>query len=103
MKKLLVYLLIFFSLASESQNIKYARSIISDLCSPKFAGRGYTNGSDEKTAKYIGKELKRTYLSVTYQPFKINTNTLKVPIIFILFVFLFFKKVIIMRLLFFCF
>ncbi len=40
-----------------SQNLKYTREVLKQLCSPEFFGRGYVNRGDSLAADYIASEL----------------------------------------------
>lgn len=62
------------------QDIMYAKSIISQLASPEFKGRGYVDGGDKLAAAYIENELiklntKPVFNDKFAQEFTISTNT----------------------------
>ena len=63
------------ALTQQKQGFKY----IEDLCSPEFAGRGYTNNGDKKAAAYIAKLFDsfgvKSFKSDYYQRFKLSINT----------------------------
>lgn len=68
--------LLLVSYVGSGQNINYARNTINKLCSPKFHGRGYVKGGDEKAAAFIYKEFKKLKgIEVQYQPFAFPVNT----------------------------
>lgn len=72
-------LLICFS--ANAQNIEYGRALVDTLCSPYFAGRGYTKNGHKKAADFIEAEFKKAGLSTLdkdkafQQKFKISANT----------------------------
>lgn len=47
------------SLTARPQDVEYAKKIITNLCSEKYKGRGYTSGGCNKSAYYIISELKK--------------------------------------------
>lgn len=58
---------------SIAQNKEYAKQVIDKLCSNEFAGRGYINEGDKKTAKFIAETFRKSRLSSPsidfFQPF----------------------------------
>jgi aminopeptidase YwaD len=78
MKTLLVIIATFFYLFTNAQNIDYAKSIVSELSSEKYHGRGYYKKGDVKASKYLAKELKKYCNSFNgnyYQDFSFPVNT----------------------------
>jgi hypothetical protein len=78
MKPLFVTLAVFFYLFTGAQNIDYAKSIISELSSEKYHGRGYYKKGDIKASKYLEKEFKKYCKSANgdyYQNFSFPVNT----------------------------
>lgn len=65
-----------------AQDTVYARSVINELCSPKFAGRGYVDDGDWKAAVFLRQELQKAGVQAwngQYQHhFDISVNTLPV-------------------------
>lgn len=80
MKKILFIFLIAYSTIIFSQNIKYAREVVSALSSPEFNGRGYTNKGDQLAAEYLKNELIKNGVKPLgdeyFQLFNINVNTI---------------------------
>jgi len=61
-----------------AQNMKYAESVITELSSEKYDGRGYYKKGDVKAAAYIRNEFKRMGLKSWgsfYQAFSFSVNT----------------------------
>ena len=80
MKHLLSTLSLFFvSLMLFSQDIEYVRSVIEELCSPEYHGRGYVAKGDLKAAKYLREEAESQGLvpfkGEWFQQFVIPMNT----------------------------
>lgn len=80
MKYFAIFLSLFFFSLLDAQDTVYAKKIIADLCSPKFAGRGYVNNGDKKAAKYIQKQfvklgLKKANSNSYFQKFSFPVNT----------------------------
>ena len=77
---LLIVLCGFYQSLLKSQDIKYARKIISNLCSEEFAGRGYSHHGDSIAADYIVQNLKKIkakpFNKSYFQGFNISVNTL---------------------------
>ncbi|MDI1235660.1 MAG: M28 family peptidase [bacterium] len=71
--------LFYFILNSNAQDTSYARKVLNELCSPKYAGRGYVEHGDKKAAAYIQNQFKSIGLKKvegTYQQkftFPVNT------------------------------
>jgi len=64
---------------ADSQDIAYAKSITSMLCSSRMHGRGYDKHGDLRAATFIRREYQRIGLKPIannyFQPFRINVNT----------------------------
>ena len=81
MKKPLFPLLFIFSiwLTAYSQDIEYARFIVSKLASPDFKGRGYVGKGDKISSHFIKNEFIRLGLQPLnnsyFQDFNISVNT----------------------------
>ena len=62
-----------------AQDTAYAREVISALCSPEMAGRGYVNDGDAAAADYIKKQFEKLGLEAFdfnyYQDFSFPVNT----------------------------
>jgi len=66
--------------AANSQNIKYARTIIDSLCSKKYLGRGYSFKGDSLAAAFIVSEITKSdsikpFNKSFYQAFSFPVNT----------------------------
>jgi len=62
------------------QTVNYAKSVVRDLASEDFSGRGYVNDGLYKSAEYISSEFRKFgllpfYGDSYYQQFKIDVNT----------------------------
>ncbi len=60
MKKNIFLLAAFIIIAGNfgfSQNLKYTKEVLEQLCSPEFFGRGYVNRGDSLAADYIASEM----------------------------------------------
>lgn len=57
-----IFLFLFFITAT-GYNQTYYQTIISELCSPKYHGRGYVKKGEKKAAQYIAGELKKMQIS----------------------------------------
>lgn len=81
MKKYLLpaFFSVFLFTNAIGQNIDYARDIIHELSGEKFAGRGYVDHGNRKTARFIRKEFKtlgvRHLVDEYFQHFTIDINT----------------------------
>ncbi len=80
MKKTLLFFAAVFLLITElySQNLNYAETVIRELSSEKYHGRGYYKNGDKKAAAYIAKEFNRYKLKSWkgyYQQFRFDVNT----------------------------
>jgi len=80
MKNLLVVIFAFLQLAVFSQDLTYTKSIINELCSEKYYGRGYVNHGDSIAACFLSDELKKIglqkYNDSFYQEYTISINRL---------------------------
>ena len=57
-KNVLIFLFLCINLLVNAQDTAYARSIIKELTSSKFLGRGYVNDGVNKSAKFLVNEFK---------------------------------------------
>lgn len=83
----LTTLTLLTALTGLAQNKEYARSVLKDLCSPEFYGRGYVNQGDRIAADYIAGELAKwktkKFESDYLQPFNMRINSMnKADILF---------------------
>ncbi|MFK7906620.1 MAG: M28 family metallopeptidase [Chitinophagales bacterium] len=78
-KIVIVFFLINFCTDCIAQDIKYAREVIDNLCSPEMHGRGYVLEGETKAAVFIAEEFKRWGLKPFednyYQDFIVSVNT----------------------------
>lgn len=87
MKKSILTLLGFMVLSSycEAQDKSYAKRVISKLCAPEMAGRGYVNDGVNKAADFLAKEFEilglRTFKGSYLQEFSFPINTFPNPIL----------------------
>jgi aminopeptidase YwaD len=74
-----IVIVLIGQLSIKAQNIEYARKIINNLCSEKFAGRGYSNSGDSIAAFFIANNLKKIktkpFNDSYFQEFNISVNT----------------------------
>ncbi|HPG73821.1 MAG TPA: hypothetical protein PLM49_05980, partial [Bacteroidales bacterium] len=80
MKKTLLFFAAVFLLITElySQNLNYAETVIRELSSEKYHGRGYYKSGDKKAAAYIAREFNKYKLKSWkgyYQQFRFDLNT----------------------------
>ena len=76
---LFVILISFFN--SESQQLLYAKEISKELCSEKYAGRGYVEDGVNKAADFLVKEFKQNGVKkVATQKYSFPVNTHPFPI-----------------------
>jgi len=80
MRLLFVLIFLFFqTVVVFSQDIEYARKIISNLSSDKMHGRGYVKKGEKRAAKFIRKEFKKddlkTFTKNYFQYFSFPINT----------------------------
>ncbi|MDR1455071.1 MAG: M20/M25/M40 family metallo-hydrolase [Tannerella sp.] len=74
------WLFIWLTVAAASgQDVEYARRVIGTLASPRFAGRGYVAGGNDRAAAYLKRQYARWGLKPFgkdyEQPFEITVNT----------------------------
>jgi hypothetical protein len=87
MKKiLLITLFAFCSIFSFAQNMDYTNSIITELCSDKYYGRGYVNYGDSIAASFLEKEFDRIglkkYSKSYYQEYSTDINRIvEMPVV----------------------
>ncbi len=80
MKKLLFIILsCFIAFTGFSQDIEYARKLISKLASPEFHGRGYVKNGDKIAAEFLSDEAEKNGLAKInnswFQEFAMPINT----------------------------
>lgn len=79
MRKLQIFLLLFWSVVESSAQKDFGRSMIDELCSEKYDGRGYVNDGHLKAAKFIANQFSSMGLVPVgndfFQPFKMDVNT----------------------------
>lgn len=82
-KHFLFILIIFFSLTGNAQNNNenYARWVVDELTSEKYAGRGYVENGTEKSAEFIAKEFQKMGVKPInasyFQEFPMSINVIK--------------------------
>jgi len=78
-KGALLLIIVLLRLATQAQNIEYARSLIATLASPEFHGRGYVLKGDSIAANFIATELNNhailNFGKGYYQEFTMDANT----------------------------
>lgn len=76
MKKVALIILVFVSSALAAQDLDYYKSIVKELSSAKYQGRGYARDGANKAGKYLQKEfVKAGADKVSLQPFTLDINT----------------------------
>lgn len=74
-----IFIILLSTSVIKAQNIEYAKSIINDLSSPEFHGRGYVNNGLAIAADYIAGEYRKNELKPLFkdylQHFTIPVNT----------------------------
>ncbi len=79
MKFAVCSLLILLSTLCTAQDTIYARKVINELCSRRYAGRAYVANGEKKAAAYIASEFKKAGLSKIgksyFQEFPMSVNT----------------------------
>ncbi|MEP5612582.1 MAG: M20/M25/M40 family metallo-hydrolase [Cyclobacteriaceae bacterium] len=74
-----VVAVVFFWTTSIAQDLDYAKSVVNQLSSQEFSGRGYVNKGDQKAANYIASEFEKigleTYGKSYFQKFSTSVNT----------------------------
>lgn len=79
-KIIYIVILALISLAGNTQEIQYPRSIVQKLSSPELKGRGYVENGDKLSADYISAEFRKlglipVYEKNYYQKFRGSANT----------------------------
>ena len=76
MRKVALIILVFVSSALAAQDLDHYKSIVKELSSAKYQGRGYARDGANKAGKYLQKEfVKAGADEVTLQPFTLDINT----------------------------
>lgn len=79
MLKAFLYLPLFFFFELYSQNLDYAKHVVSELSSEKYSGRAYLEKGDQKAAEFIKAEFENFRINPLsksfYQTFEISVNT----------------------------
>ena len=57
-KHIIILLCLFIAIYVSAQDVKYARSILDELTSDSYHGRGYVKKGDTKASKFIAKQFK---------------------------------------------
>ncbi len=77
---LLILLFSAFQLNSRAQDREFAQQTIDELCSEKYAGRGYINSGDLKAAQFISNRFEsiglKSFSKDYFQKFRLNVNTI---------------------------
>ncbi|MBR5661867.1 MAG: DUF4910 domain-containing protein [Bacteroidales bacterium] len=76
MRKFSLVLLVFISSALAAQDLDHYKSVVKELSSAKYQGRGYARDGANKAGKYLQKEfIKAGADEVSLQPFTLDINT----------------------------
>ena len=76
MRKVALIILVFVSSALAAQDLDHYKSIVKELSSAKYQGRGYARDGANKAGKYLQKEfVKAGADEVSLQPFTLDINT----------------------------
>ena len=76
MRKVALIVLVFVSSALVAQDLDHYKSIVKELSSAKYQGRGYARDGANKAGKYLQKEfVKAGADEVSLQPFTLDINT----------------------------
>ena len=76
MRKVALIVLVFVSSALAAQDLDHYKSIVKELSSAKYQGRGYARDGANKAGKYLQKEfVKAGADEVSLQPFTLDINT----------------------------
>ena len=76
MRKVALIVLVFVSSALAAQDLDHYKSIVKELSSAKYQGRGYARDGANKAGKYLQKEfIKAGADEVSLQPFTLDINT----------------------------
>jgi len=76
-----IFTVVILNFSATGQNIEYGRTLVDTLCSPYFAGRGYTDNGHKKAADFIEAEFKKFGVTTLdkkkdfQQKFNISANT----------------------------
>ena len=62
--RLLSTFLVFIALSVSFGQLDYEQSVINELCSDKYSGRGYVNQGDSLAAEYIKKQFQEIKLAL---------------------------------------
>ena len=75
-RKILILMLALAAVQSNAQDLKHYKSIVKELSSSKYQGRGYARDGANKAGKYLEKEFRKAGADeVTCQAFNIDINT----------------------------
>ena len=76
MRKVALIVLVFVSSALAAQDLDHYKSIVKELSSAKYQGRGYARDGANKAGIYLQKEfIKAGADEVSLQPFTLDINT----------------------------
>lgn len=76
MKRLFVILLSLLALEVSAQDLAHYKSVVKELSSAKYKGRGYAYDGANKAGRYLAKEFQKAGVDeVVCQPFKLDINT----------------------------
>ena len=76
MKRLFVILLSLLALEVSAQDLALYKSVVKELSSAKYKGRGYAYDGANKAGRYLAKEFEKAGVDeVVCQPFKLDINT----------------------------
>jgi hypothetical protein len=76
MRRIALIILVFVSSALAAQDLDHYKSIVKELSSAKYQGRGYARDGANKAGKYLQKEfVKAGADEVSLQPFTLDINT----------------------------
>ena len=76
MRRVALIILVFVSSALAAQDLDHYKSIVKELSSAKYQGRGYARDGANKAGKYLQKEfVKAGADEVSLQPFTLDINT----------------------------
>ena len=77
MKKIVfLFVLVLAGMQVSAQNLAHYKSIIKELSSSKYQGRGYAKDGANKAGKFLQKEYEKAGVDeVIIQPFKLDINT----------------------------
>ena len=76
MKRFLSFLLLFAALQLNAQDLAHFKSVVKELSSAKYQGRGYAMDGANKAGKFLQKEFEKGGAdAVILQPFTLDINT----------------------------